>query len=169
MTGHAILTPLLMVLIMITGDFLGMALTTDNVRPSPMPNQWRVGPLTIAGISMGLGELGLCALVLALGLHWLRFDREQLQTLAFLLIVFGNQATNYTNRERRRLWSSRPSRWVVLSSALDIGIASVLAIGGFAMAPLPALVVGGTLAAAAACAVLLDQLKLPVFARLGIS
>src|SRR5580693_5415088 len=28
MTGHAILTPLLMVLIMITGDFLGMALTT---------------------------------------------------------------------------------------------------------------------------------------------
>ena len=35
MTGHAILTPLLMVLVMITGDFLGMALTTDNVRPSP--------------------------------------------------------------------------------------------------------------------------------------
>ena len=38
MTGHAILTPLLMVLIMITGDFLGMSLTTDHVRPSPAPN-----------------------------------------------------------------------------------------------------------------------------------
>jgi H+-transporting ATPase len=38
MTGHAILTPLLMVLIMITGDFLGMSLTTDNVRPSAAPN-----------------------------------------------------------------------------------------------------------------------------------
>ena len=37
MTGHAILTPLLMVIIMITGDFLGMSLTTDNVRPSPIP------------------------------------------------------------------------------------------------------------------------------------
>ena len=35
MTGHAILTPLLMVIIMITGDFLCMSLTTDNVRPSP--------------------------------------------------------------------------------------------------------------------------------------
>ncbi len=34
MTGHAILTPLLMALIMIVGDFLGMSLTTDNVRPS---------------------------------------------------------------------------------------------------------------------------------------
>ena len=37
MTGHAILTPLLMVVVMITGDFLGMSLTTDHVRPSPGP------------------------------------------------------------------------------------------------------------------------------------
>ena len=52
LTGHAILTPLLMVLIMITGDFLGMSLTTDHVRPSPQPNAWRVGNLTIAGVTM---------------------------------------------------------------------------------------------------------------------
>ena len=32
MTGHAILTPLLMVIVMITGDFLAMSLTTDNVQ-----------------------------------------------------------------------------------------------------------------------------------------
>ena len=57
MTGHAILTPLLMVIIMITGDFLGMALTTDNVRPSPKPNSWQIGNLTIAGVIMGIGEL----------------------------------------------------------------------------------------------------------------
>ena len=59
LTGHAILTPLLMVLIMITGDFLGMSLTTDNVRPSPAPNAWRIGSLTIAGIVMGIAELAL--------------------------------------------------------------------------------------------------------------
>ena len=33
MTGHAILTPMLMVIVMITGDFLSMSLTTDDVRP----------------------------------------------------------------------------------------------------------------------------------------
>ena len=54
MTGHAILTPMLMVIIMLTGDFLGMSLTTDNVRPSPMPNAWRIGKLTIAGVFMGV-------------------------------------------------------------------------------------------------------------------
>ena len=59
MTGHAILTPLLMVIVMITGDFLAMSLTTDNVRPSPMPNAWRIGSLTMAGVIMGICLLGL--------------------------------------------------------------------------------------------------------------
>jgi len=39
MTGHAILTPLLLVISMITGDFLSMLATTDNVRVSPAPKR----------------------------------------------------------------------------------------------------------------------------------
>jgi H+-transporting ATPase len=65
MTGHAILTPMLMVIIMITGDFLGMSLTTDNVRPSATPNAWRVSNLTIAGVFVGLSELVFCTAALA--------------------------------------------------------------------------------------------------------
>ena len=57
MTGHAILTPMLMVIIMLTGDLLGMSLATDNVRPSPAPNRWLIGRLTIAGVFMGAAEL----------------------------------------------------------------------------------------------------------------
>ena len=169
MTGQAILTPLLMVLIMITGDFLGMSLTTDNVRPSPMPNAWRIGNLTVAGVIMGLGELVFCTSVLAFGAYRLGFDISALRTLAFVVIVFGNQATMYTNRERRHLWSSRPSFWVVFSSIADLLIASTLAIGGIAMTPLPASLVAGTLAVAAVFAVILDLVKVPVFRRLGIT
>jgi H+-transporting ATPase len=169
MTGQAILTPLLMVLVMITGDFLGMSLTTDNVRPSPMPNVWRIGNLTVAGVMMGLGELVFCASVLAFGAYCMEFDIGALRTLAFILIVFGNQATMYTNRERRHLWSSRPSLWVTVSSIADLLIASTLAVGGILMTPLPVSIVAGTLAAAAVFAVILDLLKVPVFRRLGIT
>ena len=169
MTGHAILTPLLMVLIMITGDFLGMALTTDNVRPSPMPNAWRIGNLTVAGVIMGFGELVFCTSVLAFGAYQLGFGIGALRTLAFILIVFGNQATMYVNRERRRLWLSRPSFWLVVSSVADLLIASTLAIAGIAMTPLPAWSVAGTLAAAAIFAVILDFVKVPAFRRLGIA
>jgi H+-transporting ATPase len=54
------------------------------------------------------------------------FEIGALRTLAFVVIVFGNQATTYANRERRRLWSSRPSFWLVkpCSSVADILIAS---------------------------------------------
>jgi H+-transporting ATPase len=169
MTGHAILTPLLMVLIMITGDFLGMSLTTDNVRSSLTPNVWRIGNLTVAGVMMGLGELVFCTFILAFGTYRMEFDIGALQTLAFIAIVFGNQATMYTNRERRHLWSSRPCFWVIVSSIADLLIASTLAAGGILMAPLPVWIVGGTLATAAAFAVILDLAKLPAFRRLGIS
>ncbi len=169
MTGHAILTPLLMVLIMITGDFLGMSLTTDNVRPSSAPNAWRIGNLTIAGVIMGIGELAFCVSILAFGTYRMRLSIEVLQTLAFVVIVSANQATTYTNRERRHLWSSRPSIWLILSSVSDLLIASTLAIGGIAMVALPVLTVVGILAATIVFAVVLDLVKVPVFRRLGIT
>jgi H+-transporting ATPase len=169
MTGQAILTPLLMVIIMITGDFLGMSLTTDNVRPSPAPNAWRIGSLTVAGIAMGAGELVFCASMLALGKYRWGLGIDALRTLAFIVIVFGNQATTYTNRVRKHLWTMRPSNWLVVSSIADLVIASTLAIAGIAMAPLPAWLVAGTLLAAVVLASALDMIKVPLFARLRLS
>jgi H+-transporting ATPase len=168
-TGHAILTPRLMVIIMIIGDFLGMALTTDNVVPSQTPSAWRVGRLTVAGVAMGLCELLYCGGVLAAGKYLLGLGVEGLQTLAFVAIVFGNQATTYTNRTRARLWSVRPSAWLVRSSLADLAIASVLANVGIGMTPLPALVIGAALAGAVLLAFMADLVKVPLFRRVGIS
>jgi H+-transporting ATPase len=97
------------------------------------------------------------------------FDIKSLQTLAFVAIVFGNQATTYTNRGRPRLWSTRPSVWLIGSSVADILIASTLAIAGIAMAPLPVAVVAGTLATAIVFTVLLELVKVPVFRRCKIA
>jgi len=169
MTGHAILTPMLMVIIMLTGDVLGMSLTTDNVRPSPLPNRWRIGPLTIAGVFMGVCELIFCTAVLAVAKFRLGFGIDMLRTLAFLVVVFGNQATTYTNRERQRLGSCRPSPLLVGCSALDLLIASMLATCGIAMSHLPILVVGGTLVSAAVFAFIVDFAKVPLFKRLKIA
>jgi len=169
MTGHAILTPMLMVIVMLTGDLLGMSLATDNVRPSPMPNAWRIGQLTVAGVFMGVSELIFCTAVLAVAKFRLSLAIETLRTVAFVAIVFGNQATTYTNRERRRMGACPPSRWLVGSSVADMAIASTLAICGIAMNPLSIPVVGGTLAAAAAFAFILDFAKVPVLSRLKLA
>jgi H+-transporting ATPase len=169
MTGQAILSPLLMVIVMITGDFLSMSLTTDNVRPSPTPNAWRIGALTMAGAVMGTCLLAFCTGVLAVGKFELSLGSGALRTLAFVILVFGGQATIYAIRERRHLWGTPPSLWLAASSVADIAIASTLAVGGIAMAALPAWVVAGTFAAATVFAFVLDLVKVPVFRRLKIT
>jgi H+-transporting ATPase len=169
MTGHAILTPMLMVIIMITGDFLGMSLTTDRVRASSAPNAWKIRSLTFAGALMGVGELIFCTAILTYGKYAMNLDLNALRTLAFVVIVFGNQATTYNNRERRHLWSSWPSKWVLASSGVDILIAVILSVAGIAMSPLPLLLVMGTLAGAAAFAAIFDFVKVPAFRRLSIT
>jgi H+-transporting ATPase len=168
-TGHAVLTPMLMVLVMITGDFLAMSLTTDRVRPSEKPNSWQIGKITSAGAILGLCFLAFCTAVLIVGKFELRLGVEALRTLSVVAIVYGSQATIYAIRERRHLWGPRPTIWLVLSSVADLLIISTLAIRGIAMAPLHLSVVAGEFAAAIAFWFILDGVKIPLFARLKIS
>jgi H+-transporting ATPase len=169
MTGQAIPTPLLIVILMITGDFLGMSLTTDNVRASEKPSAWRIGRLTIAGMFPAACLLAFDCGVLAVGKFGFGFGIEALRTQTFIGLVVGGQATLYAVRDRRHLWSMPPSVWLALSSVADILVAATLTVEGIAMAPLTPLALAGTLAATLGLALALNLLKRPVFARLGIA
>jgi len=169
MTGHAVLTPMLMVIVMITGDFLAMSLTTDRVRPSVKPNSWQIGRITSAGVIFGFCFLAFSTAILAVGYFQLHLGIAALQTLSVVGIVFGSQVTTYVIRGRQHLWGLRPSLMLVLSSVADVLIISTLAILGIAMAPLPPAIVAYEFAAALAFGLLLDVVKIPVFTRLRIS
>jgi len=162
LTGHAVLTPALMVLLLVTGDFLAMSLTTDRASPAPSPSRWRMRRITAAGIAMGACKLGFSTAVLAFGKYRLGLGAGELQTLAFVTLVFGAQALLYVVRERRHIWSSRPGNWVLAASAADIVIVSLLALSGTLMEPLPWRILAAVFAAAAGFALILDQVKLPV-------
>jgi len=168
MTGHAVLTPMLMVIVMITGDFLAMSLTTDRVRPSESPNSWHIGKITIAGVILGVCFLAFSAGIFAFGKFEMKLGIEALRTLSVVAIVFGSQATTYVIRGRGHIWGLRPSIWLVSSSVADVLIISALAIRGIAMAPIPPAIIAGEFAAALVFGLILDGVKMPVFARLGI-
>lgn len=164
LTKHAILTPMLMVISMITGDFLAMSSTTDNVRPSPMPNSWRIDSLTIVGIAIGLFDLAFCATILSIGALVLKLDIDTLRTMTLVTLALNGQAVFYVVRERKRMWSSRPSLIVIVSTVLDFLIIGTLATQGILMAPLPIPIVAGICAAAVALAFVMDQVKIWLFA-----
>jgi H+-transporting ATPase len=167
-TGHAILTPMLMVIIMITGDFLGMSVTTDNVRPSAAPSVWKIGNLTKAGVVMGSCLLAFCTGSLLIGKYSLGLGIGQLQTLSAITLIFGGEAIYYSVRERRHLWRSRPSRWMIIATVADLVIIAILALRGIEMQALPAAVIAGSFAAAALFGILVDFIKVPTFRQLGI-
>ncbi len=169
MTGHAILTPMLMVLMMITGDFLSMSSSTDNVRPSPKPSVWRIRSLTISGVVLGLVDLAFCSCCLAFGKFWLGLDTGVLQTMAVVTLVFSGQAVFYVAREREHIWSSRPGKWLIVCSTVDLALISCLAGMGVLMQPLAVVVIAGLFVAACLFALVLDLVKLALFTRLAMA
>jgi H+-transporting ATPase len=169
MTGQAILTPMLMVLMMVTGDFLAMSSSTDNVRPSPTPSVWKIGRLTAAGVIMGIVDLMFCIACFSTGRFLLNLDIGELQTLTVVTLVFSGQALFYVARERQHLWSSRPGKWLVISSAVDLTLISFLAGNGVLMKPLAIAIVAGLFAAAIIFSFLLDSVKVLLFRRFGIA
>ena len=169
MTHHAIFTPMLMALLLVTGDFITMSLTTDKATPSLRPEAWRVGNITAAAAVMGLFKLMFSVGIVAAGKYRLGLGVGELRTLAFVALVFGGQATVYVIRERKRMWNSRPSVWLALSSLFDLGFASFLAITGILMSPLSLSIVFLVLFAAIAFSLALDLVKVAVFSQLQIS
>ena len=169
MTGHAILTPLLMVIMMTAGDFLAMSSTTDNVYPSPKPNSWKINRLTVSGIILGTCNLIFCSSILAIGKFVWGLDIDTLRTLAAVTLVFSGQAIFYVVRERRRMWSSRPSRWLMASSVIDVTIIATLAARGILMTPLPLHLIFGLACAAAVFSLILDTIKALVFRRFDMT
>jgi H+-transporting ATPase len=168
-TGHAVLTPTLMVLMMVTGDFLAMSSSTDNVRPSPKPNTWRIRNLTIAGVIMGVVDLMFCVACLATGKFLFGFDTDTLRTLTVITLVFSGQALFYVARERQHLWSSPPGRWLVLSSVTDVSVISILALNGLLMTSIPFGILAGVFLAAIIFAFVLDAMKSVLFRHLAVA
>ena len=162
LTGHAVMTPVLMVLMLVTNDFLAMSLTTDRASPSPSPAVWRMRNVTHAAIVLGACKLCFSTAVMAIGKYGLGLSPQELQTLAFITLIFGAQGLIYVLRERSHMWSSRPSAWVLTASAADITIVFALALSGTLMEPLPGRVIAAVFVAAAGFALILDQVKLPV-------
>jgi len=168
LTGSAVMTPVLMVLMLMTNDFLAMSLTTDRATASPSPAVWRMRSVTAAALVLGACKLAFSVAVLAFAKYRLGLGRAELQTLAFATLVFGAQAVLYVVREQGRLWSSRPSSWVLMASAADVAIVCVLALSGTLMQALSWRVVAAVLFACAAFALILDQVKRPVLSAFKV-
>ena len=166
LTGDFIITPLLIVLLLFTNDFVTMSIATDRVSFSPRPDRWQISTLMINGYVLGSLVLLLSFSLFFFCRDYLHLPLPKLQTLVFITLVFTGQGAVYLIRERRHFWHSAPSLWMVVISIADISIVSFLAIRGILMAPLAPCLVGSVIAICATYLIALDFLKVPILGRL---
>ncbi len=168
MTGHAVLTPMLQALSMLTADLVTMSRAADRATPSPYPNRWRIRNMTLAAVPLGVFKLSYAVGILAIGWFAVGLDSNQMRTLTFLTLMMAAQANTYVLRERGHFWHANPARVMLLASFCALLIVNGLAGFGVLMARLPLPVMGGLFLSTALFAVMLDALKVQVFQHLRI-
>ena len=168
LTGTFVITPLLVVLLLFTNDFVTMSIATDRVSSSPHPDRWDIRTLMFTAGTLAGMVLILSFAVFFAGRDILHLPIRQLQTLVFLMLVFTGQGNVYLVRERHRLWHSLPSRWLILSSAADIVVVSLMATSGILMAPISWSLAASLLAIVLVFLLVIDSVKVHVFRHFGV-
>jgi H+-transporting ATPase len=168
LTGTFVITPLLIVLLLFTNDFVTMSIATDHVSYSRKPDRWNIKTLMLTGGALAALVLVLSFTVFFAGRDFLGLPLPQLQTLVFVMLVTTGQGNVYLVRERGYFWRSRPSRWLVGSSIADLAVVALLATTGTLMAPVGPMLLGGLLVSVAAYLFVLDQLKVLIFRAFNI-
>ncbi|MGY6250728.1 HAD-IC family P-type ATPase [Bosea thiooxidans] len=168
MTGHAVMTPLLQVLWMLTSDIAMMARAGDRAKPTPYPNAWRIRELTFAALPLGAVKLAYAMTILALGWFWLRLDTDTMRSLTFLTLVLAGQATSLVLRERDHVWHSRPAAILLAAMAIAAVVATSFASAGWFMAALPGWVVLALYGTTVCFGLLLDTVKVAMLKRLPV-
>lgn len=163
-----IITPLLIVLLLFTNDFVTMSIATDRVSFSPQPDRWNISTLMRTAGALASLVLILSFFVFFAGRDFLRLPLAQLQTLIFVMLVFTGQSNVYLVRERSHLWRSRPSRWLMLSTIMDVIVVSLLAVKGILMAAIPLRLVAALFLLVCVFALAADAAKIRIFRRFGV-
>jgi len=171
LTGDYIISLFSMVLLLLLTDFVTLSISTDNVRYSSKPDNWDIMDLVEVAIALGILYVIESTLLLYLGRFHLGLNSlEQLQTFMFDFLVFSGLFNVIIVRERNHFWTSRPSRFLVLSILGDIIIVLILSIFGvYSLAPISSLAIFGALAySLIICFLINDFIKVILVRRLGV-
>jgi H+-transporting ATPase len=145
-----------------------MSVATDNVGYTSSPNLWNVKKITLASLVIGLPLVAIGAVAIFVGIEYFALKWGELQSYVTLMLVFTSQFRVYVVRERRRCWSSRPGRELLIASTATIIAFALLGVYGIIMPPLTVTELLFILGFSALFTLSLDFPKYYVFRRLGL-
>ena len=131
-TGDFVISAFAMVLLLLMTDFMKISLSTDRVQWSPSPDTWNIKAYVKVAAALGILMVLESFAALALGqAFWrLRTSDPVIRTFSFEILLFSAVTSIFVIRERRRFWSSRPSRLLLTIMALDITAGALISTFG---------------------------------------
>jgi len=132
-TGDFVISAFAMVLLLLMTDFMKISLSTDRVQWSPSPDNWNIKAYVTVAAALGTLMVleSFAALAIGQALWRLRTSDPVIQTFSFEILLFSAVTSIFVIRERRRFWSSRPSRWLLTIMSLDILAGALISTFGF--------------------------------------
>lgn len=159
-----LLTPLVLIaIIIVLNDVVTITLATDRAWVANVPERWNIGEIARLGGVLALGWLTIAFAILWVAMGLLTLPVPQIQTLMFVYLMYSAQATIYLTRTPDRFWSFPPSRYVAGATIGNVIIASLLAVLGLLMTPVPLGLLFAMLIAVLVGAIVLDQVKMWLF------
>jgi len=127
------------VMLLFLGDFISMAISTDNVQFSLKPDSFSMSRLF--GVSGSLGVLmtieSAVLTVAAMSYFGLTGNVDKIYTFGFAYLNLAGVFTLMIVRERNHFWRSRPSNFLIFTVATEILFVIAISLLGFLeLAPL---------------------------------
>jgi len=164
--GKFVTTPKLILILIFANDFVTMSIAKDNAAYSRKPDKWKIKLIVSASLIIAGAWLIYSFISYYIGYYVIGMNIPEVQTFAFLSLIFSAQATVYLVREERHFWSSKPGNYLMAASALDLIIIILMAGFGILMAKVPFLYIFLLLAATFIYMVALDYIKKPLMEKL---
>lgn len=140
LTGLHVADDFDVVIMLFLTDFVGMSISTDNVRGSNKPDTWNVTGFVKVAIGIGIIVVIESLVLLYLGMNYLGLSNSvpQLQTFVLCILMISQMCNMLVSRERRHFWESRPSKMFLFAIVGNIAVTAIIAtIGLPGISPIP--------------------------------
>jgi H+-transporting ATPase len=160
-------TAIMIVLLAILNDGAILSIAYDNTRYSAKPERWNMK--NVLSIATTLGIVGVFA---SFGMFYLgevifHLGRDTIQTLMYLKLSVAGHLTVFVARTRGPFWSIKPAKVLLLAVVITQLIATLVAVYGFAMAPIGWAWAGFVWGYALVWFIIADRVKLIAYKILG--
>ncbi|MEM3181139.1 MAG: plasma-membrane proton-efflux P-type ATPase [Candidatus Micrarchaeaceae archaeon] len=159
--------PFELILLIFTNDIANISISTDNAEYSKRPDTWNIKSMSYSSLELGGILLLLSLLFIPVG-KYLEPALGAFQTFVFFMFVVTDQLLIESLRNRRSIFSTKPSKWLAITSAISVLVGALFSYFGIFITPISLVSILVIMAMSFALILVFDFAKTRIYKGIGI-